>query len=154
MILRQRPHNLSAERICCSFISSFGRTKSFLALASVILALASALPLSAQQDLIVDIQVHGNRSVPADVVKAHIFTHAGDVYDQAAIERDFNSLWNTGFFEDVRFEREATPKGWIIHVYVKERPRVKQIYYSGINSISKSYILDRFNQDKVGLSPE
>jgi outer membrane protein insertion porin family len=108
----------------------------------------------AQQDLIVDIQVHGNRSVPADVVKAHIFSRVGDVYDQGAIERDFNSLWNTGFFEDIRFEREATPKGWIIHVYVKERSRVKQIYYSGINAISKSDILDRFKQDKVGLSPE
>jgi len=104
--------------------------------------------------LITEIQVHGNRSVPADVVKAHIFTHPGDVYDQAAIERDFNSLWNTGFFEDIRFEREATPKGWILHVYVKERPRVKQIYYLGINAISKSDILDRFKQDKVGLSPE
>jgi outer membrane protein insertion porin family len=110
--------------------------------------------LFAQQDLITEIQVHGNRSVPADVVKAHIFTHPGDVYDQAAIERDFNSLWNTGFFEDIRFEREATPKGWILHVYVKERPRVKQIYYLGINAISKSDILDRFKQDKVGLSPE
>ena len=88
------------------------------------------------------------------MVKAHIFTHPGDVYDQAAIERDFNSLWNTGFFEDIRFEREATPKGWILHVYVKERPRVKQIYYLGINAISKSDILDRFKQDKVGLSPE
>jgi outer membrane protein insertion porin family len=108
----------------------------------------------AQQDLIVDIEVHGNRSVPADVVKAHIFSKRGDVYDQNAIERDFNSLWNTGFFEDIRFEREATPKGWVIHVYVKERPRVKQIYYSGINAISKSDILDRFKQDKVGLSPE
>lgn len=128
--------------------------KSFCALVGFVLLLTLASPLFAQQDLIVEIQVHGNRSVPADVVKAHIFTHPGDVYDQAAIERDFNSLWNTGFFEDIRFEREATPKGWILHVYVKERPRVKQIYYSGINAITKSDILDRFKQDKVGLSPE
>jgi len=128
--------------------------KSFCALVGFVLLMTLASPLFAQQDLIVEIQVHGNRSVPADVVKAHIFTHPGDVYDQAAIERDFNSLWNTGFFEDIRFEREATPKGWILHVYVKERPRVKQIYYSGINAITKSDILDRFKQDKVGLSPE
>ncbi|MBW8869329.1 MAG: outer membrane protein assembly factor BamA, partial [Acidobacteriales bacterium] len=127
---------------------------SFGTFAWLVLLLVSAAPVFAQQDLIVEIQVHGNRSVPADVVRAHIFTHPGDVYDQAAIERDFNSLWNTGFFEDIRFEREATPKGWILHVYVKERPRVKQIYYSGINAITKSDILDRFKQDKVGLSPE
>ena len=30
--------------------------------------------------------------------RAHIFTQPGDVYDQAAIDRDFNSLWNTGLF--------------------------------------------------------
>ena len=83
--------------------------------------------LAQQPDVIAEIQVHGNRSVPADVVRAHVFTKPGDIYDQNAIERDFNSLWNTGFFEDIRFEREATPKGWIIHIYVKERPRIKTI---------------------------
>ena len=73
---------------------------------------------------------------------------------QAAIERDFNSLWNTGYFEDIRFEREATPKGWILHVYVKEKPRIKEINYLGINAISKSDILDRFKEAKVGISVE
>ena len=107
-----------------------------------------------QSDLIVEIQVHGNRSVPADVVKAHVFSKPGDLYDSAAVERDFNSLWNTGFFEDIRFEREATPKGWVIHIYVKERPRIKAISYSGINAISKSDILERFKLEKVGLSPQ
>lgn len=128
--------------------------RAWYAFALTIFLAAFASPLLAQQDVIVGIEVHGNRSVPADVVRAHIFTRVGDVYDQAAVERDFNSLWNTGFFEDIRFEREATAKGWILHVYVKERPRVKQIFYSGINAISKSDILDRFKQDKVGLSPE
>jgi outer membrane protein insertion porin family len=37
---------------------------------------------------------------------------------------------------------------------VKERPRIKQISYLGINAISKSDILDRFKEEKVGLSPE
>lgn len=126
--------------------------RSFAACAFLLLACAPYL--TAQQDLVSAIEVHGNRSVPKDVVLAHVFTHPGDVYDQAAIERDFNSLWNTGFFEDIRFEREATPKGWIIHIYVKEKPRIKEINYVGINAISKSDILDRFKQDKVGLSVE
>ena len=122
-------------------------------LALAALVATGSQPASAQTDLIVGIEVHGNRSVPADVVRAHIFTHVGDIYDQQAIERDFNSLWNTGFFEDIRIEREATPKGWILHIYVKERSRVKGISYLGINAISKSDILDRFKQDKVQLSP-
>jgi outer membrane protein insertion porin family len=107
-----------------------------------------------QQNIITGIEIHGNRRIPAETIRARIYTRAGDVYDQAAIERDFNSLWNTGYFEDIRFEREQTPKGWIIHIYVKERPTIREIDYTGLSSVSKSDVLDRFKEAKVGLSPE
>jgi outer membrane protein insertion porin family len=138
----------SFRKICLRFLSSQ------TGLAVLICALTPVLFAQQQPDVVSAIEVHGNRSVPAETVRAHIFTRPGDVYDQAAIERDFNSLWNTGYFEDIRFEREATPKGWILHIYVKEKPRVREINYLGINAISKSDILDRFKQDKVTLSPE
>jgi outer membrane protein insertion porin family len=109
---------------------------------------------AAQQDLITDIIIHGNRRIPADTIKARIFTHSGDVYDPSALERDFNSLWNTGYFEDIRFEREQTPKGWRIHVYVKEKPTIREINYTGLSSVSTSDVLDRFKERKVGLSVE
>jgi outer membrane protein insertion porin family len=107
-----------------------------------------------QQELIARIDVHGNRRIPAETVRARIFTRPGDVYDEAALERDFNSLWNTGYFEDIRFEREESPKGWIIHIYVKERPTIREINYEGLSSVSKSDVLDRFKERKVGLSVE
>jgi len=107
-----------------------------------------------QQDVITEVQIHGNRRIPADTIRARIFTRPGDVYDQAAVERDFNSLWNTGYFEDIRFEREQTPKGWRLHIYVKERPTIREINYIGLSSVSTSDVLDRFKERKVGLSPE
>jgi len=112
------------------------------------------VPVIGQQDLIVAIQVHGNRRIPADTIKARIFSKAGDVYDPAGIERDFNALWNTGYFEDIRFEREQNPKGWIVHIYVKERPTIREINYTGLNAVSTSDVLDRFKERKVPLSPE
>ncbi len=113
-----------------------------------------AAPVFGQQDLVVGIVVHGNRRIPADTVRARIFTKAGDVYDPAAIERDFNALWNTGYFEDIRFEREQSPKGWILHIYLKERPTIREINYTGLNAVSTSDVLDRFKERKVGLSVE
>ncbi|MBZ5663388.1 MAG: outer membrane protein assembly factor BamA [Acidobacteriia bacterium] len=113
-----------------------------------------AAPVFAQQDLIVGIIPHGNRRIPAETVKARIFSKVGDVYDTAAIERDFNALWNTGYFEDIRFEREQNAKGWIIHIYLKERPTIREITYSGLNAVSTSDVLDRFKERKVGLSVE
>src|SRR5580658_9853368 len=113
-----------------------------------------AVPVVGQQDLIVGSVVHGNRRIPADTVKVRIFSKVGDVYDQAAIERDFNALWNTGYFEDIRFEREQSDKGWILHIYVKERPTIREINYVGLNAISTSDVLDRFKERKVPLSVE
>ena len=108
----------------------------------------------AQNGIIQEIQIHGNRRIPADTIRARIFTRPGDIYDQNGIERDFNSLWNTGFFDDLRFEREETPKGWILHIYVKEKPTIREINYLGLKSASQSDVLEKFKERKVGLSKE
>jgi len=108
----------------------------------------------AQQDVVSEIVIHGNRRIPADTIRARMFTKPGDVYDQAGLERDFNSLWNTGYFDDVRIEREQSSKGWIIHVYVKEKPTIREIKYVGLSSVSQSDVLDKFKEQKVGLTQE
>jgi outer membrane protein insertion porin family len=120
----------------------------------VLALLLLAAPVLGQQDLVVGITVTGNRRIPADTVKARIFTKVGDVYDPAALERDFNALWNSGYFEDIRFEREQDPKGWKLHIYLKERPTIREITYTGLNAVSTSDVLDRFKDRKVGLSVE
>jgi outer membrane protein insertion porin family len=108
----------------------------------------------AQNDVVSEIIPTGNRRIPADTIRARIFTKPGDIYDPAALERDFNSLWNTGYFEDIKFLREQTPKGWRIIVQVKEKPTIREINYVGLSSVSNSDVLDRFKQDKVGLTVE
>jgi outer membrane protein insertion porin family len=122
-------------------------------LASLFL-LGVALPALAQNDVISEINVVGNRRIPADTIRNRIFTKAGDIYDPASLERDFNSLWNTGYFEDVKILREQTPKGWRIIFQVKEKPTIREINYLGLSSVSNSDVLDRFKQDKVGLVVE
>ncbi|HYM76795.1 MAG TPA: outer membrane protein assembly factor BamA [Candidatus Dormibacteraeota bacterium] len=109
---------------------------------------------SAQNDVVSEVNVTGNRRIPAETIRSRIFTKPGDIYDAAALERDFNSLWNTGYFEDIKFLREQTPKGWRIVVQVKEKPTIREINYLGTSSISQSDILDRFKQEKVGLVVE
>jgi outer membrane protein insertion porin family len=122
--------------------------------ALAVFLLATGTLTWAQADLVSEISVVGNRRIPAETIKARIFTKSGDVYDAASLERDFNSLWNTGYFEDIKFTREQTPKGWRITVTVKEKPTIREITYVGHGSVSDSDILDRFKQDKVGLVVE
>jgi outer membrane protein insertion porin family len=118
------------------------------------LALAAVASLAQQPQTIEQIRVIGTRRIPKETVLARLFTHPGDTYDPISIERDFNSLWNTGYFEDLRIEREDSEKGIILNVFVREKPTIREINYKGLNSVSQSDVLDRFKKEKVGLSVE
>jgi outer membrane protein insertion porin family len=112
---------------------------------------------AAQQFVIDRIEFLGNRRVRSDTLKARIFSREGDPYNEETLRRDFQALWNTQFFEDVKLRVEDSPSrasGKIILFEVKERPQIRRIRYDGIHSVSESDILDRFKERKVGLSVE
>src|SRR6266404_3755766 len=99
----------------------------------------------------------GNRRVRNDTLKARIFSRENDVYNEETLRRDFQALWNTQFFEDVKLRVEDSPdreNAKIIVFEVKERPIIRRIRYDNIHSVSESDILDRFKERKVGLSVE
>jgi outer membrane protein insertion porin family len=124
-------------------------------IALVLLLATGGLSAVAQTaETIAQIRVVGNRRIPKETILARMFTHENDAYDPISVERDFNSLWNTGYFEDLRIEREDTEKGVIIDVFVREKPSIREINYKGLNAVSVSDVLDRFKKVKVGLSVE
>jgi outer membrane protein insertion porin family len=116
----------------------------------------AAAPQQGQRssETIDQIRVVGNRRIPKETILARLFTHPGDLYDPISIERDFNSLWNTGYFDDLRIEREDTERGIILDVFVREKPNIREINYKGMSSITQSDVLDRFKKEKVGLTVE
>jgi outer membrane protein insertion porin family len=127
--------------------------------------IAFAHPLWAQQEqqstgrqyVIGRVEFVGNRRIQTETLRARIFSRAGDPYSEEAVRRDFQALWNTQFFEDVRLEVEDSPDqpdAKIVVFYVKERPIIRRIEYKGIKSITESDILDAFKDKKVGLSVE
>ena len=99
-------------------------------------------------------QVIGNRRIPKESVLSRLFSRQNDLYDPLVVERDFNSLWNTGYFEDVRIERVDTPKCVQLVIYVREKPTIREINYIGLSSVTQSDVLDRFKKAKVPLSVE
>ncbi len=127
-----------------------------LARTLVLLAVAftAVAALAQHAQTIEQIRVIGNRRIPRETILARLFTHVGDTYDPVSIERDFNSLWNTGYFENLRIEREDSEKGVILNVFVTEKPTIREINYPGLNSVSQSDLLDRFKKEKVGLTQE
>lgn len=123
-------------------------------LALLLVILGSTCAIWAQSSVVSEIRVIGNRRIPKETILARMFTKIGDPYDPQTVERDFNSLWNTGYFENVQIDREDGPKGVILTVIVRERPTIREIKYTGLNAVSESDVLERFKKAKVPLTVE
>ena len=111
-------------------------------------------PSSQGVEVLCQPQVIGNRRIPKESVLARLFSRQNDLYDPLVVERDFNSLWNTGYFEDVQIERVDTPKCVQLIIYVREKPTIREINYTGLSAVTQSDVLDRFKKAKVPLSVE
>src|SRR5271165_2975458 len=111
-------------------------------------------PKATDKEFIERIDFTGNRRIRTDTLKARIFSRDGDPYNEETLRRDFQALWNTQFFEDLKLTVEDSPdkpNGKIIIFDVRERPIIRRIRYEGIHSISESAFPNRFKEKKVGL---
>jgi outer membrane protein insertion porin family len=114
-------------------------------------------PQEQAQPFIQRIEFANNRRIRSDVLRARIFSRENDVYNPAALDRDYHALWNTGYFDDVQLSVEDSPdkpNGKIIIFTVIERPTIRRIVYKGNKSITESDILDRYRDRKVGLTQD
>ncbi len=151
--------SISISRLTQSRVPGLvSRPMSYLGRMLLVLALAAcagaALVAQESPQTIQQIRVIGNRRIPKETILARLFTHVGDAYDPISIERDFNSLWNTSYFDNLRIEREDTEKGIILDIFVLEKPNIREINYKGLSTVSVSDVLDRFKKEKVGLTVE
>jgi len=108
----------------------------------------------AAPEVLCQTQVVGNRRIPKESILARLFSRPGDQYDPAVVERDFNSLWNTGYFDNVRVESVPGQGCLQLIIYVQEKPTIRDINYIGNNAITTSDILERYKKDKISFSVE
>ena len=112
----------------------------------------------AQAPQVVDsIIFDGNRKYPTQTLQTRIFTRVGDTYSESGIRADYMALWNTQYFDEITLETQDSttkPNAIIVIFHLKERPTISVIDYRGTKSVTKSDILDRFKERKVGLSVE
>jgi outer membrane protein assembly factor BamA len=83
----------------------------------------------------------GNRRTRSETLRARIFSRAGDPYREETLRRDFQALWNTSFFEDIKLtvdDAAENPNLKIITFRVTERPVIRRIRYEDIHSVSES----------------
>ena len=119
--------------------------------AIVFLSLSGAC-FSQTQKTIEKIEIRGNRRIPQDTILYYVNTRAGDVYDQRKVQRDFRNLFNTNLFKDVKIDIADGETGIILTFIVEEKPIIRTIEYEGNKSFKTSDILDKFSEEKLGLT--
>jgi len=106
----------------------------------------------AAEDVIEAIEFRGARRVPADSLRARIYSKPGDKIDLDALNRDLVAIWNLGRFDDIRIETEPGRTGQIVRFVLTERPVVRTINYEGLKSLTVSEVLDRYKERRIGLN--
>lgn len=102
------------------------------------LALASALAFSATAQgqsfdpfVVEDIRVDGLQRIAAGTVFSYLPVERGETLTRARSSEAIRALFRTGFFSDVRLERQ----GDILVVVVAERPAINQVNLVGNRDI-------------------
>jgi len=115
------------------------------------LALASSLSLpalaqAAEPFTVRDIRIDGLQRIAAGTVYTYLPVERGETLDQAGAGDTIRALYHTGFFEDVRLDRQ----GDILVVTVVERPAINKLTLEGNKDIKSEDLLKGL--EDIGLS--
>ena len=110
---------------------------------AVVLVLAVAPGVALAQEFVVeDIRVEGLRRVSTGTVFNELPIAVGDSITEADTAAAIKSLFATGFFDDVRVERD----GATLVVVVVERPSIASIEFTGNDAIETEQLVESLNQ--------
>ena len=95
-----------------------------------------------QNNLIVRIEIEGNKIISRSKIVSSLKTKVGQLYRETVMNQDVKSLMDLGYFEKVEAERIDTPEGVIVKFKVKEMPVVKKIIIEGTRYVRRRRILE------------
>lgn len=95
---------------------------------------------------VADIRVDGLQRITAGTVFNYLPVRPGDTLDERRSGEVIRALFRTGFFKDVRLERD----GDVLVVVVRERPAIAEINFSGNKSIETDALKEGLKD--VGLA--
>jgi outer membrane protein insertion porin family len=101
------------------------------------LLLAPALSAVAQERVKkIDIQHVGPPAASDALIRANIRVKEGDLFNRAAVDEDVRTLYNTGFFYNIRFLEDRTADGVNLTYVVQGKPRITEINFRGNKKFS------------------
>ena len=100
-------------------------------------ATVASAQLTPPEDRIDAILVEGNQRIEPATIESYITLQPGDPFDPMEIEQSLTSLFRTGLFADVRFQRQ----GQVLIIEVIENPIINRINFEGNDRIDDDELL-------------
>ncbi len=97
----------------------------------------------AQDEIINEIVVRGNGRVETDAILTIIASRRGDKLSNAVIRQDMTTLFDLGYFSDLRIFKSVTPKGLSLVIQVAEKPAITSIVYEGMNEVKEDDVKEK-----------
>jgi outer membrane protein insertion porin family len=91
---------------------------------------------------IVNIEVEGNETVPAQTILEVVSTRIGDPLLEPRLRRDLQAIFDLGYFTDVRFATPSAPGGIRLVFRVLENPVVQGIEFRGNQVVDSEKLLE------------
>ena len=91
----------------------------------------------AKRSPVSDIRIDGLQRIAAGTVFTYLPVERGETLDQAGAGETIRALYKTGFFEDVRVDRQ----GDILVITVTERPAINKLTLTGNKDIKSEDLL-------------
>ena len=108
-----------------------------------LLLCAAFVPLKAAEEFIIqDIRVEGLERITPGTVFNYLPMRVGDRFDDSRSSEAVRALFKTGFFDDVRLERD----GNVLVFLFKERPAIGSIQMSGNKDVKTEDVLESLKQ--------
>ncbi len=104
----------------------------------IILFLLATMNCFAQNKLILDIKVTGNKNISNELILSTISLKIGDYLETNKVSESIKSLYKLNVFDDVNISEDPMNNGIKIVVDVVELPVIKSITYKGNKTISSS----------------
>src|SRR5436190_5086957 len=109
------------------------------------------------QRLVESVDITGNRRLRKDDILYYVQTRPGDPYNEAQVQRDYQTLLSLTFFDKTatRVLVENGPRGGVNIIFeVKELPIIRDMTFEGLKSVPESDVLKAFRERRVGVSKE
>jgi outer membrane protein insertion porin family len=96
-------------------------------------------------ETIEDIVVRGNGRVESDAILTMIKTRRGDQLSEAAVRDDMQTLFDLGYFSDLRIFKKITARGVTLVIQVAEKPAITSISYAGMTEVKEDDVKDKID---------